>query len=465
MTLIVETPEGRAPERDYILGVMLGEYLGLSWEHRTTRRGDVRITLAQQPEGELRMPDVLFSLSDDQWLTERSMPSHPLPSWSPVEFGLSVGPAGLEIPVIYGDQSWRGSAGANQVRLPIDIFGSGFFMLTRYEEMVSKERDEHARFPASASLAHKGGFLNRPIVDEYVEVLWSAVQRLWPGLQRLRRKHRLLVSCDLDSPYVCENSSVTGTLRRMVSELLERNSLRLAVQSLSNGVRRRRGDYSRDPCMQGIDWIMEANESVGNRVAFYLIVDHPNPKLDGCYSVDDPLIRGLIRRIFERGHEIGLHGSYNSYCDGTQLAREAEILRRTLEAEGIEQEGMGGRQHYLRWDTSATAVNWEYARMAYDSTLCYAEQPGFRCGTCHEYPMFDLASRRKLRLKQRPLVVMERSVIAKRYLGLGYSDDALALMKYYKNVCQQFGGDFTLLWHNSHLSTAADRRFYRELVS
>ena len=59
---------------------------------------------------------------------------------------------------------------------------------------------------------------------------------------------------------------------------------------------------------------------------------------------------------------------------------------------------------------------------------------------------------------------MECSVIAERYLGLGYSDQALALMRGYHDTCHRFGGDFTLLWHNSHHGTAADRRFYQALV-
>ena len=62
------------------------------------------------------------------------------------------------------------------------------------------------------------------------------------------------------------------------------------------------------------------------------------------------------------------------------------------------------------------------------------------------------------------MIVLECSVIAGRYLGLGYSDEALALMQGYRDTCHRVGGDFTLLWHNSHLGTEADRRFYGALV-
>lgn len=51
---------------------------------------------------------------------------------------------------------------------------------------------------------------------------------------------------------------------------------------------------------------------------------------------------------------------------------------------------------------------------------------------------------------------MQCSVITKRYQGLGYSDQALALMQQYRDTCHRFSGDFTLLWHNSQLGSEAD---------
>ena len=46
-----------------------------------------------------------------------------------------------------------------------------------------------------------------------------------------------------------------------------------------------------------------------NLVAFYFIAggNHPN---DAWYRIDQPVIRRLLRRIHERGHEIGIHFSY-----------------------------------------------------------------------------------------------------------------------------------------------------------
>jgi hypothetical protein len=67
-------------------------------------------------------------------------------------------------------------------------------------------------------------------------------------------------------------------------------------------------------------------------------------------------------------------------------------------------------------------------------------------------------------MAQRPLIAMECSVIAPRYLGLGYGPASLTLFQRLKQRCQAVGGQFTLLWHNSHFTTAAERELYRQVV-
>jgi len=119
-----------------------------------------------------------------------------------------------------------------------------------------------------------------------------------------------------------------------------------------------------------------------------------------------------------------------------------------------------------KWGVSPHAARlWAANGLTYDSTLFYADHPGFRCGTSREYPMYDVVERRSLPLRQRPLIVIECSVIAERYLGLGYSDPALDLMLTLKHRALRYGGNFTLLWHNSHFNHPKAREFYQALVA
>lgn len=467
--VLIETPLGNVGEREYVLSILFGERFELPWTLRQTDRKDVRIEV-RNCTGSLQFPDFFFSQfapSADKWLTPHSLPKFPLYQWDARE--VLPGPLLAEpvIPVIYGAVPTRARSskydGNLQVDLPVDIFGSVFYMLSRYEEAVVLERDKHDRFPAPASLAYRAGFLDRPIVDEYVEILRAAMQLLWPSLRRKQRQPRTLVSCDVDSPFLFKGTP-RSTLFGVGGALLKRRSLRIAQKQLIGNWKAWRGNYDLDEHRAGLDWIMRVNERAGRPAAFYFIPENTDLKLDTSISLTEPRMRALLREIHARGHEIGIHPGYNTYKHPEALTRSVATLRRVLDEEGIDQPYIGGRQHFLRWETRTTPRLLDNCGLLYDTTLSYADHPGFRCGTCREYPLYDLVNRRALQLRERPLIVMECSVIAERYLNLGYSDEALALMQNYRTICHRFGGDFTLLWHNSHLDTHDDRRFYQALV-
>jgi hypothetical protein len=99
--------------------------------------------------------------------------------------------------------------------------------------------------------------------------------------------------------------------------------------------------------------------------------------------------------------------------------------------------------------------------MRVDSTLAYAEQVGFRSGTCREHPVFDVIERRALPLRERPLTVMEGTLFD--YMRLDPAA-ALAELRKARDSVRRFGGKMVLLWHNSSLQSRHDRALYREAL-
>ena len=158
------------------------------------------------------------------------------------------------------------------------------------------------------------------------------------------------------------------------------------------------------------------------------------------------------------------HGSYDFSRNAAQLLRETENLRRVMGEEGIEQDLAGGRLHYLHFAMPVTTTLLQAAGLSYDSSLGYADRAGFRCGTCHENPMFDPVGHCPLSLRQRPLVGMDCTVVAEPYMGLGFSEQTLNHMKLLRSRCQRYRGNFTLLWHNSFLRGDAARELYLEMI-
>src|SRR5690606_9247845 len=132
-----------------------------------------------------------------------------------------------------------------------------------------------------------------------------------------------------------------------------------------------------------------------------------DPSKDADYELEHPAIRELMRRIHKRGHEIGLHPSYNSFQSPETIQQEAQRLRKVMQEEGITQKALGGRMHFLRWQHPETLQACNDAGMTYDSTLSYADLPGFRCGSCFEYPAFNPVTQQLLDIRIRPLIAME----------------------------------------------------------
>lgn len=462
VTLVCYVPPYRSAEREYCFRVILGDWLGLSWVQVASDRRDISIELRGQP-GELRLPDTFFGRANCAWLQPDSLPKLPMSIWDVRDFSCSIQLTDSSVPVIFGEVVPEVSLLGNRIAVPLDIFGSAFFMLTRYEEVVCQERDRHDRFPSEPSAAFRGKFLDRPIIDEYVEILWVALQRLWPALRRKRRAFEFVLSHDVDRPSRYGFASPGKLLRRMAGDLVIRGDISSFIFAPWIRCRSGRSLHPADPA-NTFDWMMSLSEQHGIRSAFYFISGTTDAAMDADYEIGHPAMRDLLRRVHARGHEIGLHPSYNTYLNPSAIVAEAGRLRAVCAEEGISQDTWGARMHYLRWRHPETLHGLEQAGMAYDCTLTYADRAGFRCGTCREYQAFDPILGSALKLRIQPLIAMEGSVMEKEYMGKGAGDAAFQVIRKLKNACRSVNGNFTLLWHNSELEVGEKKALYERIL-
>lgn len=344
-----------------------------------------------------------------------------------------------------------------------DILGLAYWALTRQEEVGRTDLDEHGRFAATSSHAFKHGYLERPVVDEWLDILRQVIMRAWPSATLRSHQFSMKVSHDVDSASRYGFRPWRKMPFGIASDVLRNHDAR---GLLAPWIRlRTRARLHPLDGFNTFDWLMDASERHGLRSAFYFICEQRSALYDCDYDLSHPAIQHLLRKIHRRGHEVGLHPSYNSYLDPERIDREANRLRAACAGLGIDQHVWGGRMHWLQWSHPLTLRAWANAGMAYDSTMAYAECPGFRCGTCFEYPAFDPVAQEALPIRVRPLVVMEGSVVAGYGLGLGAGTEARKRMLGLKDVCRLFGGCFTLLWHNSSFPTPSWRDLYLEILN
>ena len=70
----------------------------------------------------------------------------------------------------------------------------------------------------------------------------------------------------------------------------------------------------------------------------------------------------------------------------------------------------------------------------------------------------------KLKLRQKPLLVMEKTIINVNYMGLEYSIECEKRISNIKEICKKVHGNFNLLWHNCHFENVKDKELYKQII-
>jgi hypothetical protein len=216
--------------------------------------------------------------------------------------------------------------------------------------------------------------------------------------------------------------------------------LNLALSRIKKYEKIRQGKV-KDP-YDTFDYLMDKSESKRIKSRFYFMSGGIT-KYDNNYKIDEKRCIELIKEIKRRGHIIGFHGSYSSYNNPQQWGKEKELLERVCQSEVNE-----GRQHFLRFEVPTTWQIWEDNNMQIDSTCGYADREGFRCGTGDEFSTFNILTRKRLRLKERPLIIMDTTLKNSNYLGLSQKE-VIKIFDYYFKITRKYKSKLTLLRHNS----------------
>ncbi|MCD6599364.1 MAG: polysaccharide deacetylase family protein [Dehalococcoidia bacterium] len=329
----------------------------------------------------------------------------------------------------------------------LDIFASTFFLLTRYEEVVSGgPLDEHDRFPASSSVLLKWNLLHRPLVNEYAELLKDWIRRVAPIFKFHDRNYRghkfaVAVTRDIDAIRKYPRFPVRGIggniLRRKIREAIQ-----VASEATAIHVLRRRDPY--DNLREILKW----EKQIGIRSSIYLMASRG--QRDASYDLTELTWnrKAILQSMLDGGWEIGFHPGYWTHGNEEAFQQQLATLRKQVSKTFGAEDGaiIGGRQHFLRFRPPYTWRIWEKAGLKYDSTLAFADHEGFRCGTCVPYKPFDVLDRREIDIWEVPLTVMDCTL--DRYRGLSPQEAEETMDRLLEQV-KKHRGVFVLLWHNS----------------
>jgi hypothetical protein len=338
------------------------------------------------------------------------------------------------------EEDWRETADPPPGRDPL---ARAFWFLARVEEQLpGAARDEHGRFPWAASFASRAGIdpLAAP-VDEIRGLVRTWLEHAgvevpsspWPD----GHAFALAASHDIDGLARFGRGRASGV--RGALGLVRRRRLGDAGRTL----RALAADVAgqRDPW-----WTFGEMAAIerrhGARSTSFFLVDHVAPE-DGPPPRTPDALTDAIAEVVAEGHEVGLHPSYTSALLPSRLLDEQAEL---AAVSGLAPATVV-RHHYLRLKPDGGLAALAGHGFAVDSSLGFAERPGFRSGFSFPHRVYDLEAERVLPLVEVPLVLMDATLDRAHYLGLSAAEAARQARAVVEALAWS-GGGASILWHN-----------------
>lgn len=319
-----------------------------------------------------------------------------------------------------------------------DIIASAFVLLSRYEEWVCADshRDAHGRFMGSHSIPARGGFIHRPIVDEYGVWLRTQLRAplVAPGFASVSLTHDV----DTISHYRRLRGCLGGVKRALTGG---HDRIRDILRSMQH--------IAGDPVFT-FPFLLKNDAILPKAKVIYFIksqirtarYDYPGYSLQG---EDFRYLLDLIRR-YATDARLGLHASYYSGDHPEIIDRELQRLNEALDTDITI-----NRHHYLRSLQPEDMTALTDCGITHDYTMGYADIAGFRLGTCRTVHFIHPRLRTVTPLLLHPLTMMDCTLSDPKYMALDYTG-ALAAACRLIDATHRYNGDLCLLWHNDTMS-------------
>lgn len=307
-----------------------------------------------------------------------------------------------------------------------DPVASVFYTLTRYEEYVTKEKDQHERFPFEESYLKEFSWIEKCMCDRWaVEIIkFLQLENQIPS-----SKVKLIPTFDIDNTYAYRLK--TGKLKflSICKDLLNFNFER--IKERKQVLRGAKDPYDT------FDLIREIGIKNKETKLFWLIGERAEK--DKNISIENREHQQLIISL-DKDFEVNLHPSYNSNGDIQLIDNEKSKLEKLLSRKVIR-----SRQHFLRFQLPNTYQVLNSIGFKHEYSMGFAEHVGFRSGTAKSHHWFDLTQNKKTDLIVHPFAYMDGTL--NEYMQLSIQESKQKIQQLYNEVCE-FGGDFIFIWHN-----------------
>ena len=292
-----------------------------------------------------------------------------------------------------------------------DMIYNTFFFISRAEELINPQRDEHGRFAAKYSLLSQHNRLMIPLVDEYARMLMKLLDLPLPTPSF----SKIYLTHDIDS--IAQYRHLRGAVGGII-----RGEWRKVLASQQ--------DIHNDPAFT-FPWLIAQDKKVKGAECIYFVKDTPGKKYDypqsNLHGKDFALVK---QTLTTSGAKIGLHSSYYG-IRGNESWKEG-----------------GHRSHYLRCSIDQMQALAD-AGIRDDFTMLFPDQVGFRLQTTRPVRWINPKTMQLTDLLLHPLTVMDCTLSNTNYMHLSEDEAYFECQRLFEKIHQN-AGEIVLLWHNTN---------------
>ena len=330
---------------------------------------------------------------------------------------------------------------------PFDMFAATFYLLSRYEEYLSHEKDLYGRYAHENSLAFKEGFLPSPLINIWVEDFKKALNAKFPSLIAHHSSFTFIPTYDIDEAYAYGYKqwwrTAGGIFKSMVDGKWSMVSERLGVLQ----------GRQKDP-YDSFEWMNQLHDRYNSKPYYFFLVATKTGRYDKNILPSKKEMQRLIQ-VHSTRYTIGIHPSWQSGDDIDKLRFEILKLGH-ISGQRI----ACSRQHYIRFTLPQTYRQLIELGIESEFSMGYGSINGFRASVASPFYWYDLEKESQTKLLLYPFCFMEANSFFEQKFSTEQTFEEL--MRYY-NVVKSVNGTLITIWHNSFLGTSKIFEGWREM--
>jgi hypothetical protein len=321
-----------------------------------------------------------------------------------------------------------------------------FYVISRYEEYLSFPADEHDRFSAEHSILKKFNLIHQPVADIWAEHVLLKVQNTYSEFSIAHPGSRLTLSFDIDNTFAFKHKNWMQLLGGRLKDFAKGNS--------NNQDLRREVLAGQTPDPNDTFDLISRYISEQNAVKiFWHLGDFK--KFDRNISWTNAVHQRLIQKMGNQT-TVGIHPSYASYLNEALVRQERGRLEHILKKPVLH-----SRQHFLKVRFPATFELLNDIGIKNDYSVGFADDFGFRMGTAHTLPFYNLRTDEVTELMLHPFVYMDGTF--NQYLKLS-PDQAIEKVDLLMKEVKQHGGNFICIWHNDTINNRGIWKNWKQVL-